>query len=263
MSNRLEGPGKLANELASIWDNVYEKKISIDHIKRREKHLLYYDTLSQLGFFNNLQDNAIVVQGGCGHGSAVRLMVDLENQSRIVPIGIDISRKALSTAKAHNSLDVLEGDISRLPLASNSVDRFFEVGVVEHFYRDGILIPRVDRPLIVKSFQETTRVLKKGGIAAFIQPSNLSFGMIEHKVRDYMRTWDMGFQEDFFIEDFSQLMELGGFENIKYSVIPASGDLPKIINIMDSVAINLAKLLGLTKIVDNIGMFFVVTGSKL
>ncbi|PIZ86135.1 hypothetical protein COX94_01015 [Candidatus Nomurabacteria bacterium CG_4_10_14_0_2_um_filter_33_9] len=249
--------------LTEVWENVYGKKTSINTAQRREKHLIYYETLIQLGFFSDLPDNSLVVQGGCGHGSAVRLMTDLEEKSNIFPVGIDLSRIALNTARSVNNLNVLQGDVAKLPLRTSIVDRYFEVGVVEHFYRDGILIPRVDRPLIVKSFMETMRVMKKGGLAAFIQPSYRSFGMVEHRIRDAVGKWDMGFQEDFLVEDFIQLMELGGFENINFAVIPASGDLPKIINLVDGVAKNLVALCGQHLLAENIGMFFVAIGQKL
>ncbi|PIR99031.1 hypothetical protein COT87_01625 [Candidatus Collierbacteria bacterium CG10_big_fil_rev_8_21_14_0_10_44_9] len=99
-------------------------------------------------------------------------------------------------------------------------------------------------------------------MAAYIQPSHRSFGMIEHRIRDGMGKWDMGFQEDFLVEDFIQLMELGGYENINYTVIPTSGDLPKIINAVDGMAKNLARFCNQHKLADNIGMFFVVIGQK-
>lgn len=253
---------QISNYLTRVWDNVYEKQVEVSSPARKLKHLSYYSALQALEFFENLPENSVVVQGGCGHGSAVKLMADMETSSNVVPLGIDLSRVALQRARDANHLTTIEGNIANIPLASESIDRFFEVGVVEHFYRDGVSRPFVDRRLIVESFREAHRVLKCGGMAAFIQPSYRSFGRVEHRIRDCIGTWNMGFQEDFYVEDFTQLMELGGFERVDYTTIQASGDLPKVIQIADAFARASLSFIGNKLLSDNIGMFFVAVGRK-
>lgn len=255
---------QLSKNLRTTWEKIYHKNGYNPNLAKREKHETYYSSLELLRFFDNLPNEALIVQGGCGHGSAIRLMSDFEAQRRIVPIGIDLSRRPLEIARKINSINALEGDVSLLPFAQNSVDGFFEVGVVEHFYREyRVGNPIVDRPLIVNSFKEIFRVLKPGMKAAFIQPSYKSFGRIEHNFRSKLGLWDMGFQEDFVLEDFIQLMEIAGFSNIYSQVIQAPRDLPPIIRYADNFAQHLLRFLGQRALASEVGMFFVTVGEKV
>ncbi|PIR99032.1 hypothetical protein COT87_01630 [Candidatus Collierbacteria bacterium CG10_big_fil_rev_8_21_14_0_10_44_9] len=107
MNNNVNLPNSPLQNLTEVWENVYEKKTNVDPAQRREKHLIYYEALSQLGFFADIPKDSLVVQGGCGHGSAVRLMTDLEEKANIFPVGIDLSRTALNVAKLSNDLAVM------------------------------------------------------------------------------------------------------------------------------------------------------------
>ncbi len=259
----VEGDGNLRAKLRTTWDEVYRKSGYNPTEFKREKHEAYYSTLVELGFFQNIPENAVIVQGGCGHGSAVRLMSDMEEHDKIFPIGVDLSHKPLTTARAVNNISAIEGDVSALPFNSGSVHGFFEVGVVEHFYRENHQKKAiVDRPLIVHSFLEILRVLEHGSKAAFIQPSYRSMGRIEHRLRDVIGLWDMGFQEDFLLEDFTQLMEIAGFTNIDYRIIQAPRDLPKYIRVADNIFRQFLEYLGRYDMANGIGMFFIVVGEK-
>jgi len=98
---------------------------------------MYYEVLRNLGFFDNLASNSIVLQLGVDHRQSLRAMI--ERQINIQPIGLDISFESLLFLKNNcdgKSLGLICGDVLALPFPEKSVDRMFEVGVVEHFYEE-------------------------------------------------------------------------------------------------------------------------------
>lgn len=140
---------------------------------------MYYEALKNLGFFDNLTLNSIVLQLGVGHGQSLRAII--ERQTHTQPIGLDISFEALLFFKnnsSSNDVELICGDVLSLPFSEESIDRIFEVGVVEHFYEnDPFLGNIVDRERIVESFKEARRVLKKRWINSFysaIQAFNIT-----------------------------------------------------------------------------------------
>jgi ubiquinone/menaquinone biosynthesis C-methylase UbiE len=109
------------------WDEFYKKKKKRSRDKNleiTEKHLMYYEALKNLGFFDNLTHNSIVLQLGVGHGQSLRTII--EKQTYIQPIGLDISFEALSFFKKNssgNDVELICGDVLSLPFSNESIDR--------------------------------------------------------------------------------------------------------------------------------------------
>ena len=96
---------------------------------------------------------------GCGAGWATRLAKVDGKVARAV--GLDFSWTGLTLAHKHTPTGVLwvQGDGTALPIASDSIDRLFCNGALEHF-------PDVDRGLA-----EVVRVLRSGALGVLIVPN--------------------------------------------------------------------------------------------
>lgn len=203
----------------------------------------------------------MILQAGVGHGTTLRTIV--EKIEGVQPIGLDISMIALLKARRQGLHNVAKADILALPLADASIDGIFEVGVAEHLYtEDPFLGDIVDRQGIVESFRELHRVLKPGGKVGFIQPSKHSVLPISRKIEEIRGRWKMGFQEDFGLNDFCQLVSLGGFKDIRFSILQAPDDFPQRIKIGDRVLKAYYAITGQHRKAEMTGALFTVVATK-
>lgn len=255
------------------WDNVYAQKeqsrslIEEPETEKQEiiteKHLMYYHAFRNLGFFNfpESEREPIILQAGVGHGKTLQTVIS--KIEGIKPMGIDISFFSLIRALNNGLTNVIQGDIFPLPFARDSIDAVFEVGVVEHLYSPDPFMGRVvDRCRVVESFQELHRVLKIGGKAGFIQPSRHSILPFSKKIDETLRKWNMGFQEDFGLNDFCQLVNLGGFSDICFSVLQAPDDFPKRIRYGDRILKSVYTVTGQYRKMELTGALFTVVATK-
>lgn len=197
------GSNKPIFQSVDWWNNFYlqrqEKTLSeIDP----SKYLIYYLAFRDLGFFNDLQEGSKVIQLGVGHGKTLKTII--ENEEKINPIGLDISIQALNFLKERGYFkNLVCADALSLPFSNNSIDRIFEVGVVEHFYEldpfEGYI---ANQELVIESFREIHRVLKINGMVGFIQPSKHSVLRFSQKLDQILGRWEFGFQENFSINKF-------------------------------------------------------------
>ena len=95
---------------------------------------------------------------GCGVGWATHLA--LARGGAALGVGLDFSERALVMAR-HNipQASWVHGDGTRLPFASNSFDRAFSFGSLEHF------------PDVRQGFAELYRVLRPGSLAVIVVPN--------------------------------------------------------------------------------------------
>lgn len=100
---------------------------------------------------------ATVLHAGCGSGQ-----VDTELHDRLSIVALDISVNALRLYKQINPSvpRVLHGSIFRIPLADESVDGVYNLGVMEHFTED-----EIDQIL-----RELSRVVRPGGRIVLFWP---------------------------------------------------------------------------------------------
>lgn len=108
-----------------------------------------------------IEPGATVVDLGCGPGADLPALADVVGPSGRV-LGLDSDEHAIAKAaeacSAYAQVSVQVGDVHRLSLADNSVDRAHTDRVLQH----------VEDPDIVVA--EAARVLRPGGIAAFAEP---------------------------------------------------------------------------------------------
>lgn len=105
----------------------------------------------------NVRNGATVLDAGCGHGNYV---IDELRKRFGRCVGIDASHEA--TTKNSCLDEVVIGNLEAMPFAEASFDLVVSLWVLEH----------VSRPDAV--FQEIHRVLKPGGIFAFVTPNRAS-----------------------------------------------------------------------------------------
>tara|TARA_Y100000768_G_scaffold521_1_gene394 strand:+ start:29097 stop:29888 length:792 start_codon:yes stop_codon:yes gene_type:complete len=104
-----------------------------------------------------LPKNSVVVEGGCGRANHVYAL----KKNGYNAIGIDFAPETVSFVNKHfTELDVRLGDVMQLDLESQSVDAYWSLGVIEHFFSGYKEIA-----------EETNRILKKKGYIFLTFPS--------------------------------------------------------------------------------------------
>jgi len=106
--------------------------------------------------FKNFPEGAKLVHAGCGSG-----MVDVDVARKMHITALDISPAGLTEySRHHEHSDLMLGSIFEMPIADESYDGLFNLGVMEHFHTHelDLIIPEINR------------VLKPGGRAVLFWP---------------------------------------------------------------------------------------------
>ncbi|ELY35872.1 class I SAM-dependent methyltransferase [Natronorubrum tibetense] len=129
-------------ELRRAWDAVAD-----DYARTRRADGEDAALIDEL--LETLPEAATVLDIGCGDG-----MRTLANLAGVESIGVDLSSRQLELA-AENvpEAHLLQGEMTRLPLAANSVDAITAYHAVFH-------VPRTEHPAV---YDEFARVLRPGG----------------------------------------------------------------------------------------------------
>lgn len=134
---------------------------------------------------------------------------------------------------------------------------------MEHFYQnDPFEGNTVDRELIIKSLLELKRILRQDGKVGFIQPSKYSTLPLSQKMDQLLGNWCFRFQENFSINDFSQLLAIAGFRNIRYCILQAPDDFPLRIRVGDRILKSFYTLTGQYRKAELVGALFCMVAEK-
>ncbi|MEN6306274.1 MAG: methyltransferase domain-containing protein [Anaerohalosphaeraceae bacterium] len=132
------------NATPDYWDDQW----NTDHLKKEmtgTRTSKYWHELAM----NYLPEHAVILEGGCGIGH----LVDALNFWGYKAIGIDFAEKTVAMVKSiQPDMNILYGDVRRLPFGDNTFDGYFSLGVIEHFW-EGY------GPIL----NEMKRVIKPGG----------------------------------------------------------------------------------------------------
>jgi SAM-dependent methyltransferase len=96
--------------------------------------------------------NSLVIDVGCGVGSNLPLLKSM----RFQVIGIDSEIYSLSLAKRISGVSLINGDLLRLPIKSNSIDLIVATDILEHLNEDLIGIQEIRRALTHKGITVLT-----------------------------------------------------------------------------------------------------------
>lgn len=107
-----------------------------------------------------------VLEAGCGMGQFVKFLSDKGYKIK----GIEINDDAVKIAnKVFPELEIISGDVSKLPYPNESFGGVLSLGVVEHF---------IEGP--VQALKEMYRVMKPGGVALICVPQFNKLRFIKH-----------------------------------------------------------------------------------
>lgn len=107
-------------------------------------------------FDQYLTPESLMLEGGCGLGNYVSYYSSQGNRV----IGVDFAERALhSLSRRDPSLNLIAGDVARMPFESNSFDLYYSGGVVEHFESGPY-----------EALREAHRVLRSNGVLLITVP---------------------------------------------------------------------------------------------
>jgi ubiquinone/menaquinone biosynthesis C-methylase UbiE len=137
------------NEVRRAWDSVSET-----YADRRDPTGSDADLVEDL--LDRLSDAPTVLDVGCGDGA--RTLANLPSGS----VGLDFSRAGLNLAtETVPDSRLVQGDMTALPIAADSVDAITAYHAVFH-------VPRDQHPTVYREF---ARVLRPGGTVLMTLPS--------------------------------------------------------------------------------------------
>jgi SAM-dependent methyltransferase len=125
--------------------------------------------ISSLG----IRRNSLVVDVGCGVGSNLAFLKSMG----LRVIGIDSEMYSLSFAKTLSGGPLVNGDLLRLPIKSDSIDLMIATDIFEHIEED------------VLGMKEIYRVLKRGGKAIITVPAFMFLWGIQDRVGMHKRRY--------------------------------------------------------------------------
>ena len=108
-----------------------------------------------------------ILEGGCGRANKVKAMAD----AGFCAIGLDFAPDAVKQARLHYpDLDIRQGDVRSLEFPDGSLDGYWSIGVIEHFWEGYASI-----------MAEAARVLRPNGFLFLTAPWLSPYR--KHKVR--------------------------------------------------------------------------------
>ncbi|MBM4340272.1 MAG: class I SAM-dependent methyltransferase [Deltaproteobacteria bacterium] len=123
----------------------------------------------------NISKKEWAIDIGCGVGSNLNVL----SSKGIHSIGLDHSLYALTLVKKRLELPLINGNLNKLPLRSNSISLIVAMDVLEHLDND------------VNGISELYRVLKKGGKLILTVPAFGFLRGIQDKVTGHKRRYLM------------------------------------------------------------------------
>ncbi|MBI5530079.1 MAG: class I SAM-dependent methyltransferase [Candidatus Doudnabacteria bacterium] len=116
--------------------------------------------------YKYMPKDGLILEAGCGLGQFVKFLSDKGYSIK----GIEINEDAVRAAnKAFPNLDIISGDVAKLPYPDAMFDGVLSLGVVEHF---------IEGPK--EALKEMFRVMKPGGTALICVPDFNKLRQFKH-----------------------------------------------------------------------------------
>ena len=148
------------------WDNVWNENKKIP--KNIYKKNTYVSKITK----KYIQNNSKILEAGCGLGQFVYSL----KKNKYDSYGIDIAKHTVNLVnKKFPDLNIVNGDVEKLPFNDNFFDGIWSLGLIEHFYNSH-----------TKVLSESRRVLKPKGYFFLIFPSI----SILNKIKIYFNMYD-------------------------------------------------------------------------
>ena len=181
------------------WDKSWEKETEASLVKLYKSNS-YVSTITK----KYLPKNSIIIEGGCGRGNHVYALHENDYKA----IGIDFAPDTVQFLnKTFPQLDIRVGDVRCSKLESGSVDGYWSLGVIEHFYSgfDDIA-------------DDITRVLRVGGYLFLTFPVMNDLRNLKAKLHLY-DSFDGGGIEDFYQYALNLDLVIKKFKERGYKVV--------------------------------------------
>ncbi len=149
--------GKTAHDLhKDVPPNWYHRSIRVDPLQRLW-HKIRFKTVSALVE----PTGGKILDIGCADGTFSKVIFDKSKADEL--IGIDVLKDSIEWARKHwksKKMKFIVGDAHDLKFKDESFDAIFVLEVLEHIYSPEKLLKKIKR------------MLKKGGYAVFLVPSD-------------------------------------------------------------------------------------------
>lgn len=123
-NNRLVYIQKQAD--ANFWDGLWHDKDPVGSVKSVSDRS-YIKKVTQ----KYLASGSKILEGGCGRGQNVYALKRWGYQA----VGVDYAEETVAIIKENfPELDIIYGDVRKLPFADNEFDGYWSFGVIEHFF---------------------------------------------------------------------------------------------------------------------------------
>jgi ubiquinone/menaquinone biosynthesis C-methylase UbiE len=161
-----------------FWDSHWDLDGTI-----KEKLFAVRDTFVSKMTKNFLRpEDGIILEGGCGWGQYLGSL----SRSGYMTIGLDYAIKTIRILKKGiPTLELIIGDVRKLPFCSNKFAGYWSLGVIEHFWKGYETIA-----------SEMFRVIKDGGYLFLTFPYMCPLRRIKGKIGIY-DVWKGGANENF------------------------------------------------------------------
>lgn len=190
-NRRLVYVSKSANQ--NYWDEHWANALA-KSLRKPPRNRFYVGLTKKY-----LDPGSVVLEGGCGKGDKVLAMA----KAGFKAIGVDFAERTVKEINnTYPDVDVRLGDVRALKLTDASIDGYWSLGVIEHFY-DGY----------DEIISEMHRVLKVGGYLFVTFPSISAFRSAQIQ-RNHYESWKENLADNFYqfaFQDDSVLNKIEGY----------------------------------------------------
>lgn len=203
LNNRLVFVGKSAT--ADYWDKHWLE----DSVKEDKSKIKVFNRFVARITKKYLPQDSRILEGGCGWAQNVYTLSRLGYNI----YGLDYAQETVSRInKAMPDLQVIEGDVRKLPFEDNFFDGYWSLGVIEHFYDgyDDIM-------------SEMYRKIRVGGKLFITVPSMSPLRTIKAKLGCYEKfSGEISPEESFYQFALSEKSVIDNFESNGFSLCKKS-----------------------------------------
>ncbi|MDA3855183.1 MAG: class I SAM-dependent methyltransferase [Candidatus Woesearchaeota archaeon] len=187
---------------SNFWDEQWSKK----DIKKIYAQKIYsFDPLIKFTKKYLPNKKSIILECGCGMGQNVYKLNKVGYKNTI---GLDYAKETIKLIqKFKPKLNVVLGDVMKLPFKDNHFDGYWSFGVIEHFY-DGY------KPIA----DEMSRVVKKDGYLFLVFPHMSKLRKLKSNLGFYSK-WSGENKKDFYQFALDEKLVTKRFEELGFKLV--------------------------------------------
>lgn len=203
-------------KLRETWENVWRT----DDVEAEHRDAIAVDASHNTLIFRPHVDRMLakydrptLLEAGCGLGQWLYYALERGDGRAI---GLDLTAETLERVRASRTLEphadrvqLVVGDMRRMPLADACVDIVFSFGVIEHVLAE-------DSQTTVREF---FRVLKPGGRLLLATPNVWCAHTVTRPLLQLVGKWRVGFERSISARELARYCRVAGFEIEEFGVM--------------------------------------------